>query len=59
MASNNKSRKNRKLSKNKLMSIKQQLLKSIGGCYGCQECKDSQKKLREINVLLGISSQDI
>lgn len=41
------------------MSIKQQLLKSIGGCYGCQECKDSQKKLREINVLLGISSQDI
>lgn len=58
MASNNKL-KNKKLNKNKLIYKRQQLIKSIAGCYGCQECKGAYKELYDIDTMLGISTEDL
>lgn len=54
MASNKNTHK--KLSKNKLLSMKQKLIKSIGRCGGCSECRKSHEELYKINVLLRIPS---
>lgn len=55
MASNKNTYK--KLNKNKLMYMKQQLTKSIAGCYSCSQCKELHIKLHEVNVLLGLPSK--
>ena len=54
MASNKNTKK--KLSKNKLLHMRQQLIKLIGACGGCSECRDAHEELYKINVLLGIPS---
>lgn len=54
MASNKNTKK--KLNKNKLLHMRQQLLNSIGGCGGCSECRKGHEELHKINILLGIPS---
>ncbi len=44
--------KKKKLNKNKLLHRKQQLIKSIAGCYGCKECKAAHDELKDIQTLL-------
>lgn len=57
MASNKNTTTYKKLNKNKLLYMKQQLTKSIAGCYGCSQCRELHEELHKVNILLGIPSK--